>query len=361
MAKKIDLDGLEHFKQKENASIAGIESSSTASKAYKVGQYFYFKGTLVVCTVDIPSGGTITLNTNCKAVPLADEVSDLKTALGDLNNLTTTAKNNLVAAINEAASSGGSGLTNEAKTALLNCFQHIAWADENGSTYYTALQTALTPSENWSITNVLTHVTNSNANTTVAKNASYSATLTAGEGYNISSVTVTMGGTDVTSSVYSNGTITIASVTGNVVITAVAIMDTTVTYTYTNYARNLTSPFDVTSRTGFGVTTPFSAASGEDITFYITNPNSVTLGGYQKLFALNSESTPIGYTSILAEDIGTVTTRSMKSSNEVAYGQFIIPMGGETDSYAYHTSSGDIIFAGSNSPYYGMTNISEAT
>lgn len=80
MAKKIDLDGLEHFKAKENASIAGTESSSTASKAYKVGEYFYFKGTLVVCIVDIPSGGTITLNTNCKTVPLADAVSDLKTA-----------------------------------------------------------------------------------------------------------------------------------------------------------------------------------------------------------------------------------------------------------------------------------------
>ena len=81
MAKKIDLDGLEHFKQKENASIAGTESSSTASKAYKVGEYFYFKGTLVVCTSPITSGGTITLNTNCKTVPLADEVSDLKTAI----------------------------------------------------------------------------------------------------------------------------------------------------------------------------------------------------------------------------------------------------------------------------------------
>lgn len=35
------------------------------------------------------------------------EVSDLKSALGDLDDLQTTAKNNLVAAINEAAQSGG--------------------------------------------------------------------------------------------------------------------------------------------------------------------------------------------------------------------------------------------------------------
>lgn len=35
------------------------------------------------------------------------------------------------------------GLTSELKTALLNCFDHAAWSNSNGDTYYTALQTAL--------------------------------------------------------------------------------------------------------------------------------------------------------------------------------------------------------------------------
>lgn len=43
------------------------------------------------------------------------------------------------------AAETGSGLTNEAKTALLNCFEHVAWTDEHGQTYYDALYAALYP------------------------------------------------------------------------------------------------------------------------------------------------------------------------------------------------------------------------
>lgn len=41
--------------------------------------------------------------------------------------------------------SGGSGLTDEAKQALLNCFAHVAWIDEYGQDYYDALEDALYP------------------------------------------------------------------------------------------------------------------------------------------------------------------------------------------------------------------------
>lgn len=42
---------------------------------------------------------------------------------------------------------GGSGLTPEVKAALLNCFAHVSWADENGQTYYNALENALSGGE----------------------------------------------------------------------------------------------------------------------------------------------------------------------------------------------------------------------
>lgn len=35
------------------------------------------------------------------------------------------------------------GLSDEAKTALLNCFAHVAWIDKNGKDYYDALEEAL--------------------------------------------------------------------------------------------------------------------------------------------------------------------------------------------------------------------------
>lgn len=89
------------------------------------------------------------------------------------------------------------------------------------TTTFTVTVTA-TPTQ-YNITNNLTSVTNSNTATTIYGGESYSATLTASySDYIITTVTVTMGGTDITSTAYSSGTISIANVTGNIVITAVA-------------------------------------------------------------------------------------------------------------------------------------------
>ena len=74
----------------------------------------------------------------------------------------------------------------------------------------------------YSITNNLTNVTNSNAAVSIGDGDPYTATLTADAGYTIDSVTVTMGGVDITSSAYDSGSISIAAVSGNIVITASA-------------------------------------------------------------------------------------------------------------------------------------------
>lgn len=67
----------------------------------------------------------------------------------------------------------------------------------------------------------LTNVTSSNKSSMTDKNASYTTTLTADSG-TLGTVTVKMGGVDITSSAYSDGVVTIASVTGNIEITATA-------------------------------------------------------------------------------------------------------------------------------------------
>lgn len=74
----------------------------------------------------------------------------------------------------------------------------------------------------YSVTKDLTSCTIDNSCTTIIEGESYSATISANSGYELSSVRVTMGGTDITSSVVSGGNISIASVTGNIIITAVA-------------------------------------------------------------------------------------------------------------------------------------------
>ena len=78
----------------------------------------------------------------------------------------------------------------------------------------------------YTITNTLDEgVVNSNLLTSIMKGADYSATISAIEGYEVDTVTVTMGVTDVTSTAYTaaTGAITIPAVTGNLVITATEV------------------------------------------------------------------------------------------------------------------------------------------
>ena len=84
----------------------------------------------------------------------------------------------------------------------------------------------------YSVTKNLTNCTVSNSATQVVGGGSYSATVTANSGYTLDSVSVTMGGSAVS---VSGGVINIASVTGDIVITAVA-SEATVAPGYTNLA-----------------------------------------------------------------------------------------------------------------------------
>lgn len=86
MSKKITLEGLDHFKDKENAMIAGKpESTNTATVAHAVGEYFYWKGVLHIVTAAIAVGGTIQTNTNVKPAVLADDVGALKEKITQIN------------------------------------------------------------------------------------------------------------------------------------------------------------------------------------------------------------------------------------------------------------------------------------
>lgn len=80
-------------------------------------------------------------------VDMNEDISDVKADIGDLEDLETTDKSSLVGAINEARGTGGSGsgLTEDVKQALLDCFENVAWINDDGQTYYDALEDALYP------------------------------------------------------------------------------------------------------------------------------------------------------------------------------------------------------------------------
>lgn len=77
----------------------------------------------------------------------------------------------------------------------------------------------------FSITNTLSNCTSSNSDSTIQQGDSYSATITPDEGYTLvgAIVSVLMGETDITSTTYSEGVISIDNVSGDISINIEAV------------------------------------------------------------------------------------------------------------------------------------------
>lgn len=82
--------------------------------------------------------------------------------------------------------------------------------------------TAITATVTYTVTNTLTHCSNSNSATTVAGGGTYTGTLSPDNGYTLGAITVTMDGTDISSTAVSGNTISITNITGNISISCVA-------------------------------------------------------------------------------------------------------------------------------------------
>lgn len=95
----------------------------------------------------------------------------------------------------------------------------------------------------YKVTNNLTNVSTTNAVATIEQGAIYVASLSADDGYEISGVTVTMGGEDVTATYYADGAISIPSVTGDIVITAVAEVPASADWSIV-YCQDGSDPYD---------------------------------------------------------------------------------------------------------------------
>lgn len=198
-------------------------------------------------------------------------LTNLNTTVGDKSRL-PSGDANIIASINRIdskTSTGGTGLTSEQAQQLAIAYEHsqvshvsldevdakiteatsnVTMLNQNGGTQL--LIWAGTQQEydellvydnntvylieggssvivtRYTITNNLTNVSTSNSANSIAEGSSYEAKLSVSTGYNIGNVNITMGGVDITSTCYNNKTITISSVTGNIVITAEAVEST---------------------------------------------------------------------------------------------------------------------------------------
>jgi hypothetical protein len=126
------------------------------------------------------------------------------------------------------------------------------------------------------VVNSLTHATNSNSSTRVAEGDSYTATLSADSGYWLTTVVVTMGGEDITSTAYDNGTISIAEVTGEITIYAVALEMTIVSTNWTRGNLGNTGSFVNQKWYGAEVTDMITMGANQTLVIYSTDPNWTT-------------------------------------------------------------------------------------
>ena len=229
---------------------------------YTTGNWYYYDGD------SWESGGaynSTAINTDktltqedmaADAKKVGDELSDLKSAIGDFEELNPEIEGtNVVEAINYVYENGGG-----------------------------------TPAVKYTITNNLHNVINPNGATNIREGKPYTTTLALVEGGILDSVSVIMGGVDITETVWNLSTmqISIPSVTNSVVINASAHVVLDVSVRWTQYA---------SAAVRFGTSEVIDARNHN---VYITVPYTEGYANYAS--GVTSESNCYGYMSALYND-----------------------------------------------------------
>ena len=210
----------------------------------------------------------------------------------------------------------------------------------------------------------LTNVTSSNNVVSVSDGASLVAVLTSADGYTLGDVTITMGGEVVTGAWNADtATVTIARVTGDVVISCAGVEQTGPVDTspiIVEYGKALDSSGGVYNLaiTGGCYTDFYTIPEGAtNVTLYMADSESVSFSASGKLQFWN-DTKQVEYWSA-------ATNRNQEKSYVTADGatrfRTSLATNGIEDSYAYDSATGYIYFAGKNTKYYGMTNIDGST
>lgn len=286
---------------------------------------------------DIP-GNKITDALNDLSSDITYITNDMTTAKGDIESL----DDRVTALENEGGSSGG-GLTQTEKNLILTLFGKAAYAESDANAAYGQLEALWVPSEK-TITYNLTDVASSNNATTIESGSGYATALSTRQGYSLNNVTVTMGGVDVTSNYYRSGSITIPRVTGNIIITATAVLSaTSITATYTQSRTVYETDVLDSLKSDLVVTANYSDGTSETVTDYTlsgtlaegTSTITVSYGGKTATFsvtvshsALPSEYTKYDYIyKVTSGNPTPIVTDAQLTSDYSLEMEFMIPTG----------------------------------
>ena len=233
---------------------------------------------------------------------------------------------------------GGSGLSQTEKNLILTLFSKAAYAESDAESAYDALENLWTTTTR-TITYNLSHVSSSNTTASIEQGQSYTTTLTATGSYTLNSVTVTMGGVDITSTAYSSGTVSIPSVTGNIVITATAVRNPLPSgYTAYDFVQNLQTGNNCAVSTGLDYTYGASNYEHEFVFKLVTGGNTGGIFGLRATtgttnnsltawingdgtsnLAINAASSDTGYTLTASKNVKNTIKITHASGNTKVY------------------------------------------
>lgn len=315
----------------------------------------------------------------------------------------TTEKYDYEALDNLPVIPSGSGLSDEAKQALLALLEKVAYVDENGQTYYDALETALYPPANLvSISAVYTQsgivydtaslddlktdlvVTAHWSDNTTSTVTTYmlSGTLTEGT----STITVAYGGKTTTFNVVVSvfSTAPVIAEEGKVwssTSAAAPVLQTAAGFGVTETYGCTFSQSNLESSGMYDATNDYMTTNGwSGIKYYISDVNTIADGkswpssNRSKHTMIKNDATLVGWNSITKNS--EAEWKFARQNSDIAHCDgvsFTIPLLDKDNCYAYWhkpfdnsilpdgISEGDIIFAGRNTPYWGCSNISEAS
>lgn len=210
----------------------------------------------------------------------------------------------------------------------------------------------------YSVTLSLTNCTSSNTAASIQAGAAYSTTLTATTGYTLGTPTVTMGGADITASAWdaSTGAISIAAVTGDIVITCTATTastDTSPVIAGTGYSLGTDGGLYQYATAGACYTDFYQLRpAATKLTLYFADTENVSFSSGGKLQFWSPEA--------FLDFWSPASSRNQEKNYNIASGatkfRTSLAINGAEDSYAYD-DTGHIYFAGKNTKYYGMSNI----
>ena len=182
----------------------------------------------------------------------------------------------------------------------------------------TNIRNIATTGGEYSVTYNLNNVISSNTATSVNAGKAYATTLTANEGYELKTPTITVDDIDVTSKYYSNGVFSINNVFGNIVITATAVDEQNLGtilfdnglvdgYTISN-GKNYTVGDKITLNAGadtyFGFDQTITFNEGDSISFVIDTCENRAPGYVTRICYLDNDNALQGYDTSVTDDVG---------------------------------------------------------